>query len=169
MPDLKNVDKVAFGLKCFDERLHVDYTGESNRQILSNFKRIYDSGVPMLAETVVIPDYIDVEEIEKLARFIASINPDMLYHLDAYSKVADNPWRRATVQDVERAAKAAGKYLSNVHFLQDEPRKFGVKSIFPTELELDSPDLAPAIETMEAEFFAACPTTITSNKTPILV
>ena len=149
MPDLKHVDRVAFGLKAFDEELHIDYTGHSNRLILQNFKRIYDSGVPMLAETVVIPGYIDAEEVEKLAQFIASVDPGMLYHLDAYSRVADNPWPRATVDDVEKAAIAAGKYLTNVHYFRDAPREFSVKSIFPTEAELDAPELQPAVETRD--------------------
>ena len=149
MPDLKHIDRVAFGLKAFNEDLHIDYTGHSNRLILQNFKRIYDSGVPMLAETVVIPGYVDAEEIGRLAKFIASVDPDILYHLDAYSKVADNPWPRATIEDVEKAAKAASKYLSNVHFLRDEPREFSVKSVFPTETELDAPELRPAVEIRE--------------------
>ena len=152
MPDLRHIDRVAFGLKAFDEALHIDYTGHSNRLILQNFKRIYDSGVPMLAETVVIPGYIDAEEIERLAKFIASVDPNMLYHLDAYSRVADNPWPRATIEDVERAATAAGKYLKNVHFLRDELREFSVKSIFPTEAELDNPALAPAVEIREVVY-----------------
>jgi pyruvate formate lyase activating enzyme len=149
MPDLKHIDRVAFGLKAFDEYLHIDYTGQSNRLILRNFKRIYDSGVPMLAETVVIPGYIDADEIERLAKFVASVDPEMLYHLDAYSRVADNPWPRATIEDVERAARAAGKYLKNVHFLRDAPREFSVKSIFPSEEELDDPALAPAVDIRE--------------------
>ncbi|APV44708.1 Pyruvate-formate lyase-activating enzyme [Dehalogenimonas formicexedens] len=137
MPDLAHIDKVAFSLKAFDENLHLEYTGQSNRVILRNFKRIYDSGVPMLAETVVIPGYVDADEVANLARFIASVDPGMLYHLDAYSKVADNPWPRATVENVEKAALAAGKYLKNVHFLREEPREFSVRSVFPTEAELD--------------------------------
>ena len=149
MPDLKHIDRVAFGLKAFNEDLHIDYTGQSNRIILENFKRIYESGVPMLAETVVIPGYIDAEEIGRLAKFIESIDAGMLYHLDAYSKVADNPWPRATIEDVERAAVAAGKHLTNVHFLRDAPREFSVKSIFPTEAELDDPALAPAVDLRE--------------------
>lgn len=146
MPDLSNIDKVAVGLKCFDEELHIDYTGESNHKILQNFKIIHDSGVPVVAETVVIPGYIDEDQIGKLAHFIASVDPRILYHLDAYSRVADNPWPRATVPDVERAANAAKQYLPNIHFQRYEPRDFSVKSLFPTEAELDSPDLAPAVE-----------------------
>ncbi len=149
VPDLTHIDRVAFGLKAFSEDLHIDYTGHPNGLILKNFKLIHDSGVPMLAETVVIPGYIDADEIEKLARFIASVDPGMMYHLDAYSKVADNPWPRATIEDVEKSAAAAKKYLSNVHFLRDEPREFSVKSIFPTEAELDAPELQPAVEARE--------------------
>ncbi|MEN8614761.1 radical SAM protein [Dehalogenimonas sp. THU2] len=149
MPDLSHVDKVAVGLKCFDEDLHIDYTGFSNRQILSNFRRIHASGIAILAETVIIPGYIDDEEVEKLSQFIASVDRNILYHLDAYSRVAENHWQRATTKDVEQAAVAARRHLLNVHFLRDEPREFGVKSIFPTEAELDAPELAPAVETRE--------------------
>lgn len=98
---------------------------------------------------MVIPGYIDKEEVEKLSQFIASVDPNILYHLDAYSRVADNPWPRATTKDIEQTAVAARRHLLNVQFLRDEPREFDVKSIFPTEAELDAPELAPAVETRE--------------------
>ncbi len=137
MPSLTHIDKVAVGLKAYDERLHRDYTGHSNRTILENFVRIYRSGVPMMAETVVIPGYIDGEEVDRIARFIASVDKNIPYQLDAYLKAGDNPWRRPTVAEMDDAVAVAGKHLNHAYsYRGDEIREFGVKSIFPTEAEL---------------------------------
>jgi len=137
MPNLKHFDKVAVGLKAFDEDLHRDYTGHSNKSILENFVRIYLSGIPMMAETVVIPGYIDVPEVDRIARFIASVDKNLPYQLDAYLKAGDNPWRRPTVAEMDRAVEVAGKHLFHPYsYRGDEIREFGVKSIFPTEAEL---------------------------------
>ncbi len=150
MPDLKHIDKVSVGLKAFDEKLHIEYTGESNRTILENFPKIYQSGVPMMAETVLIPGYIDYEEIEKIAKYIASVDPNIRYQIDAYFKAGNNPWRRPTTEEVERAVVAAKKHLNNVYaYTGSEPREFGVKSIFPTEAELAAAELAPAVDAKE--------------------
>jgi pyruvate-formate lyase-activating enzyme len=150
MPNLKHIDKVAVGLKAFDEKLHLDYTGETNKTILQNFERIFRSGVPMMAETVLIPGYIDYEEIEKIAKFIASVDKNIRYQIDAYFKAGDNPWRRPTADEVERAVEAARKHLTNVYaYKGSEPREFGVKSIFPTEAQLNAAELAPAVEIRE--------------------
>ncbi|XUW99547.1 MAG: radical SAM protein [Dehalogenimonas sp.] len=150
MPDLNDIDRVVVGLKTFDEGLHIDYTGESNRVILHNFESIHRSGVPMMAESVVIPGYIDTEEIGNIARFIGGIDKNMRYQIDAYSRVGDNPWRKPTAGEIEEAVAAASKHLTNVHcFKGTELLEYSVKSIFPTEAELDAPELQPAIEIRE--------------------
>jgi pyruvate formate lyase activating enzyme len=150
MPDLTHIDKIAVGLKAFDERLHLEYTGQSNKTIQENFKSIYRTGIPMMAETLLIPGCIEKEEIEQVAKFIASVDKNIRYQVDAYSRVADNPWPRPTAEQVEKAVLLARKHLTNVFFFKGtEERTFGVKSIFPTEAELDAPELQPAIETRE--------------------
>ena len=147
MPDLRHIDKIAIGLKAFDEKLHLEYTGQSNKTILENFERIYRTGIPMMAETVLIPGYIDWDEIEKIAKFIARFDKGMRYQIDAYFKAGNNPWQRPTAEEVERAVAVAGKYLSNVYcYKGSEEREFKVTSIFPTEAELDAIELAPAVE-----------------------
>lgn len=150
MPDLRHFDKVAVGLKAFNENLHREYTGESNRTILENFPKIFHSGVPMMAETVLIPGYIDYQEIEQIAKFIASVDKNIRYQIDAYFKAGNNPWRRPTADEVDRAVEAASRHLNNVYaYKGSEPREFGVKSIFPTEAELDAAELAPAVESRD--------------------
>ncbi len=137
MPSLRHIDKVAVGLKAFDDGLFRDYTGHSNKTVLENFVKIYLTGIPMMAETVVIPGYIDLDEVDKIARFIAFVDRKIPYQLDAYLKAGENPWRRPTLAEMDQAVAVAGKHLEHPYsYRGDEIREFGVKSIFPTEAEL---------------------------------
>jgi pyruvate formate lyase activating enzyme len=81
---------IKFDLKAGEENLHLALTGVTNRQTLSNFKRAGQrikerpDPPPLIAGTLLVPGYIDVAEIQNLARFIASVNPDIPYSLLAF-------------------------------------------------------------------------------------
>ncbi len=81
---------VKFDLKAWDENLHMALTGISNKRTLGNFTRAGDRikqrpvPPPLLASTLLVPGYIDKEEISNIARFIASINPEIPYSLLAF-------------------------------------------------------------------------------------
>ncbi len=137
MPNLEDIDKVSVGLKAFSDNLHIDYTGKSNQVILKNYVEIHNSGVELSAETVLIPDYIDVQEIGRIARFIASVDKNTRLQIDAYFQAGDNPWRRPTAGELDEAVIEAKKYLNNVYCLTGTtPREYRVVSIFPNEEEL---------------------------------
>jgi len=78
---------VKFDLKAWDENLHIVLTGSTNKRTLANFisagKVIQKRPVPppLIANTLLVPGYIDEEEIRGIAKFIASINPDIPYSL----------------------------------------------------------------------------------------
>jgi pyruvate formate lyase activating enzyme len=132
MPDLKHTDKVVLGLKAVTDSIHKKYTGVSNKGILKNLTGLLDKGVKLVVESVFIPGCIDVEETEKISKFIASLDKNMPYVLLPYFKAGNNPWRRPTREEMERAADAAGKHLANVYFFRgDEQMKYDVTSIFP--------------------------------------
>lgn len=81
---------VKFDLKAWNENLHKALTGVSNRRTLANFrraaKRIPERPLPppLVASTLLVPGYVDVEEIHQLARFIAGIDPAIPYALLAF-------------------------------------------------------------------------------------
>ncbi|MBW1971309.1 MAG: radical SAM protein [Deltaproteobacteria bacterium] len=114
---------VKFDLKAFDERIHIALTGISNKQILKNFKVVYEIGkdrreVPLLiASTLLIPGYVEEDEVRKIARFIASIDPEIPYSLLAFYPhffMDDMPTtKRETAELSLQAAKEEG--LKNVH------------------------------------------------------
>ena len=97
--------------------------------------------------TLLIPGKNDSPgEIKKMAEFIAGIDKNIRYQIDAYFKAGENPWRRPSVGEVEAAAACAGRYLSHVYFYKGtETCEFLVKSIFPSEVQLA--DVEPAQST----------------------
>jgi pyruvate formate lyase activating enzyme len=81
---------IKFDLKAFDENLHYALTGVTNKRTMENFKRagekIKERPVPsfLIASTLLVPGYIDEHEIRNIARFIASVNPEIPYSLLAF-------------------------------------------------------------------------------------
>lgn len=127
--NLGHIDEVIFSIKALSEKLHLDYTGKSNKTILRNFAAISGSGKKLQAETVLIPDYIDAYEVERAARFIGNIDSSIPLRIDAYFPVGGNPWRAATPGEVEAAAVLARKHLDKVNCLTLEMKRIGDKSI----------------------------------------
>ncbi|MEN8614005.1 radical SAM protein [Dehalogenimonas sp. THU2] len=131
MPPLEDTDKVEVGIKAVTDSLNIDYTGESNNKVLENFVKLYKSGVDLVVESVLIPEYIDAEEIERIAEFIASVDKDIFFVLLPYFKSGDNPWRRPTREEIDKAASLAKKHLTNVYSVYgDEELKYEVVRVF---------------------------------------
>lgn len=129
LPNLEHIDEVIFSIKAYSNDLHRDYTGSSNKKILKNFATLYSLSKNLQAETVLIPDYIDAREIERIAEFMASIDRDIPLRIDAYFPVGDNRWRAATAEEVEEAAKLARRHLNKVSCLTLELKRIGSKSV----------------------------------------
>jgi len=78
---------IKFDLKAWDENLHRALTGSSNKQTLQNFARVA-SQIPrrpqpplLIASTLLVPGYVDVQEARQLAAFIAALDPSIPYAL----------------------------------------------------------------------------------------
>jgi len=127
--DLEHIDEVIFSIKAYSDDLHRDYTGKSNKKILKNFVAIHSSGRRLQAETVLIPDYIGADEVERIALFIASVDRNIPLRIDAYFPVNDNPWRAATTEEVEESAKLAKKHLNKVSCLTLDLKRIGDRAV----------------------------------------
>lgn len=112
----KHIDGISISIKAYTNSLHMDYTGVSNHSVLNNFVNIYKSGIRLDASSVFIPGYIDCDEIEKIAEFVAGVDPKIPYHIIGYIPVPGAPWRAPIKEEVEKAAKVAKKHLMNVTY-----------------------------------------------------
>ncbi len=113
---------VKFDLKAFDEELHLALCGISNRRTLANFARAGSRARErpdpplVVASTLLVPGYVEPDQVAKIAGFVASIDPDIPYALLAFAphfRMNDLPYTsRSHARDAEAAARAAG--LRNV-------------------------------------------------------
>ena len=120
---LQTTGCIKFDLKAHDEALHIVLTGASNRRTLDNFsraaRRFNERRDPPLvvASTLLVPGYVDSEEVGHIARFIARIDRDIPYSLLGFAPhffMADLP--RTSLRQAKEAmeaARAAG--LTRVH------------------------------------------------------
>jgi pyruvate formate lyase activating enzyme len=114
---------IKFDLKAYREALHVVLTGASNRRTLENFaraaRRSGERPEPplVIASTLLVPGYVDAEEVGLIAQFIAHLNPEIPYSLLGFGPhFYMNDLPRTSVghaRAAEAAARAAG--LTNVH------------------------------------------------------
>jgi pyruvate formate lyase activating enzyme len=121
---------IKFDLKAWDEKLHRALCGVSNKQTLGNFEKLvehtYTRDTPpfLVASTLLVPGYVDVDEVSKIAKFIAQLNPRIPYNLLAFHPqfyMSDMPI--TTRKHAERclvSAKSAGLEnvrIGNIHLL----------------------------------------------------
>jgi pyruvate formate lyase activating enzyme len=78
---------IKFDLKAWTENLHLALCGVNNKRTLDNFKKVARNihkrpEVPLLvASTLLVPGYIDRNEVYQIASFIYRCNPDIPYSL----------------------------------------------------------------------------------------
>ena len=117
LPELEGIDEVKVSIKALSDELHRGYTGKSNRRVLDNLREFYQSGIKLSAETVLIPGYVNEEEIGRIARFLASVDKQIPLRIDAYWPIASKKWRPPTAREMRKAVEEAETYLVNVSFL----------------------------------------------------
>ncbi len=122
---------IKFDLKAFSEEMHLALTGVSNRRTQENFARAaarYDERkeLPLvIASTLLVPGYVNVDQVSKIAEFIASINRQIPYKLLAFAPnfyMHDLPCTsRRHAEEAEAAAREAGLVnvrVGNRHLLE---------------------------------------------------
>jgi pyruvate formate lyase activating enzyme len=123
---------VKFDLKAWDEGLHTALCGVTNQWALSNFKRLAalirerPDPPPLIASTLLVPGYVDEQEVGQIARFISSLDPNIPYSLLAFYpqfSMRDLPTTsRKHAEKCYEAAQKAGLRrikIGNLHLLRN--------------------------------------------------
>ena len=111
-----DLDGANVGLKAWDENIHRIYTGQERRRIHANFEAAFRAGLKLKANVVFIPGFVDVDQVEALARWLAGLDTDIPFHVMGYIPVPDAPWRRPTDDEMAQAVGIARRYLDTVTF-----------------------------------------------------
>ncbi|NVM02524.1 MAG: radical SAM protein [Candidatus Helarchaeota archaeon] len=140
-PLMKKAAELAFNsggcikidLKCFNENLNIALCGVSNKQTLENFKKLGEMvakrpKIPFLiGSTLLVPGYVDVDEVRKIAQFIKDINPNIPYSLLGFSPhyhMNDLPLTskyhaQRCLEVAKRGVGLEKVKIGNVHLLSD--------------------------------------------------
>ncbi len=120
---LKTGGNIKFDLKSYHEKLNIALCGVSNKRTLDNFIYLAEKyfgtrkNVPeMTACTLLVPGYVNHEEVEQIARFVASINDEIPYSLLVFHP--DHRMKDLPITPKEEALKClatAKQYLKNVN------------------------------------------------------
>ena len=121
---------IKFDLKAWDDSLHRALCGATNRRTLRNFEYVggwisqRPDPPPLVASTLLVPGYVEADQVEQIARFIARLDPSIPYALLAFHpgfEMSDLPTTsRHQAESCLAAARGAGLSrvrIGNVHLL----------------------------------------------------
>lgn len=127
---LESGGNYKFDLKAWSEPVYKALCGVSNKPVYENLKRlgkrIKERKIPppIIASTLLVPGYVDAEEVEKIAGFLADIDPEIPYSLlafyGAYMMKDLPPTSKKHAYECLKVAKKAGLEnvtIGNVHLL----------------------------------------------------
>jgi len=124
------LNEICVSIKAVSKNIFKHFTGrDSSSRVLRNFRKyINNPYINVRAESIFIPGYIGAEEIEKIAKFISSVDPMIPYRIDGYMPHKNDKFRGPTREEIEKIKSTAGKYLKNVSTLH-----YGMKTKYKVE------------------------------------
>lgn len=127
---LKSGGCIKFDLKAYNENLNIALCGVTNKRTLENFKKLAEISKTrpdppfLIASTLLVPDYVDTEEVSQIANFIANLDEDIPYTLLGFHPqfyMSDLPTTsRRHAEDCKTAAEKEGLHnvrIGNIHLL----------------------------------------------------
>jgi pyruvate formate lyase activating enzyme len=114
MLPLANLDGANVGLKAWDEKVHLAYTGRPRQAIFDNFSAAHAAGLEMKANVVYVPALVDVDQVEAIAAWLATLSKEIPFHVMGYIPVPGQPYHQPTTEQMALAVEACRKHLANV-------------------------------------------------------
>lgn len=128
---LESGGSIKFDLKVWDESLSFALSGISNKTTLKNFKMLAEYHkkrleVPFLhASTLLIPGYVEEDQVREISKFIAKLDPTIPYSLLAFYPtflMSDLPYTpRKVAEKCLKISKEQGLEkvrIGNIHLLR---------------------------------------------------
>jgi molybdenum cofactor biosynthesis enzyme MoaA len=111
-------DTLEISIKSIWPEKFAMYTGREAsdlNRVLNNIENVFKQGYKAIIETILIPGFNGVNDVEEVAKFIAThLNASTPLIIDEYIPVPSAPWRRPTYEELIEAKQRAEKHLRNV-------------------------------------------------------
>lgn len=117
-----NINYIKLDIKAYTEKIHMDYTGRSNANVLRALKLLHEYSLNFYVRTIVTPGIIGFEEIEKIARFLNEVDRTISYKIYQFApeQLDKEVSRMPTHEEMQKAYSIARRYLDNVKFYTTE-------------------------------------------------
>ena len=113
---------VKLDLKAYTNKIHKEYTGVDNTNILNAVSllskygpKLHKQSFPFVVRTVYMPDIFGLDEIEKIAKFLNKEEKNVCFRIQQFSPIHGRKIsRRPSFDEMLMAYNIARKYLENV-------------------------------------------------------
>jgi len=111
------VDAVNIDLKSFNEKTYLKYCGAKLELVKETIRRCFEKGIHVEVTTLVVPGVNDsLIELEKIAKFLSSVSPKIVWHLSRFFPMYKMTSGQITPVDILEKARLIGKkYLDDVY------------------------------------------------------
>ncbi len=93
-------DLFLYDLKLFDEKLHIEYTGQSNKQIIKNLKHLDELGEKVTLRIPLIPGITDTKDnLLLIINFVHKLKNLKRIDLLPYNKIGESKYSRFKISD----------------------------------------------------------------------
>jgi len=126
------LNEVWVSVKAYTKGLHEFYTRRSNKRVLNAINILNQTNIKLRVESVFIPGLIEGEEIGRIAKFIANVDPAIPYRIDGFIPVPKMPWGKPSRRELSEAVQVAKRHLKAVSSLHEETKPLGeIINVYP--------------------------------------
>jgi len=111
---LPNLDGANVGLKAWDEDLHRTLTGQDRNRIFANVAAAHKGGMDLKVNVVYVPELVDLDQVERIAAWLATVDRGIPFHIMGYIPVPGQPFPQPTAEQMMAAEAVSRKYLRHV-------------------------------------------------------
>jgi pyruvate-formate lyase-activating enzyme len=117
-----NIDHIKLDIKAYTRQLHIDYTGKDNVPVLKAARLLEECALSFYVRTIFTPDLMGFEEIEKIAKFIGSVNKNIPYKIYQFApeQLGGKISRSPNDEEMRKAYAVAKNCLKNVEYYTTE-------------------------------------------------
>ena len=112
---VEKVDAFMLDIKAFDENEHIELTGKSNKNVLSNLEFLLRKGKIYELRTVIVPKILDNERTVSEVSSIIS-NKNVIYKLIKYRKIG------VRNEEMEKISSPSDEYMNSLKELALEKK-----------------------------------------------
>lgn len=110
------VNYIKLDLKAYSDQIHKWYTGKSNASVLRAVELLCEYGLTFYVRTIFIPGVVDLDEVEKIARFLCQVDRRIAYKIYQFAPehTANRILKKSpTKEQMLRAGAIARRYLES--------------------------------------------------------